>query len=203
MACPLIKAVLSGLRSALACETARRFPGFGARIMSLPLVSCRSCRSCGFGIWLWRGTRDVARLADHAIGALWFLAPSVPMFFTIPMMPRAGWGFSPALGAGCVLTIVLHGLRLGIGPRFGLKLQGPAPSARPTTALPRLPSPFVGRGWGWGRSTDMPPDAPLPLPPPQRGEGSASSLAFRSVSGRSDPRPGFRRIRLRPGPPWL
>lgn len=111
-----IKAAISGVLIALASETARRFPGLGALIVSLPLVSILSM------IWLWRDTQDVERLAAHSIGTLWFLAPSVPMFFTIPAMLRSGWGFWPALAAGCVLTIGLYLLMLWIGPRFGLKL---------------------------------------------------------------------------------
>ncbi len=112
----LVKAAISGLLIALASETARRFPGLGALIVSLPLVSILSM------IWLWRDTQDVERLAAHSIGTIWFLAPSVPMFFTLPALMRAGWGFSPALLASCALTIALYLLMLWIGPRFGLKL---------------------------------------------------------------------------------
>lgn len=97
----LIKAAISGHVIALASETARRFPGISALIVSLPLVSILSM------IWLWRDTGDVERLAARAIGTIWFLAPSVPMFFTIPAMLRAGWGFWPSLLMGCVLTILL------------------------------------------------------------------------------------------------
>ncbi len=112
----LVKAAISGLLIALASETARRFPGLGALIVSLPLVSILSM------IWLWRDTQDVERLAAHSIGTIWFLVPSIPMFFTIPMMLRAGWGFWPALLASCALTVALYLLMLWIGPRFGLKL---------------------------------------------------------------------------------
>lgn len=112
----LAKAVISGLVIALASETARRFPGLGALIVSLPLVSILSM------IWLWRDTRDVERLAAHSTGTIWFLAPSVPMFFALPALMRAGWGFWPALLACCALTIALYLLMLWIGPRFGLKL---------------------------------------------------------------------------------
>jgi hypothetical protein len=112
----VLKAALSGLVIALASETARRFPGLGALIVSLPLVSVLSM------IWLWHDTQDVEKLAAHSIGTLWFLAPSVPMFVILPAMLRAGWGFWPALLAGCLLTVVLYLLMLWIGPRFGLKL---------------------------------------------------------------------------------
>lgn len=112
----LIKAAISGILIALASETARRFPGLGALIVSLPLVSILSM------IWLWRDTQDVERLATHSIGTIWFLAPSIPMFFTLPALLRTGWGFYPSLIASCALTILLYLLMLWIGPRFGLKL---------------------------------------------------------------------------------
>jgi hypothetical protein len=112
----ILKAAISGILIALASETARRFPGLGAFIVSLPLVSVLSM------IWLWHDTRDVERLASHSIGTIWFLAPSIPMFFTIPAMLRAGWGFWPSLLAGCALTIALYLAMVWIGPRFGLKL---------------------------------------------------------------------------------
>ena len=112
----ILKAAISGILIALASETARRFPGLGALIVSLPLVSVLSM------IWLWHDARDVERLAIHSIGTIWFLAPSIPMFFTIPAMLRAGWGFWPSLLAGCALTIALYLAMVWIGPRFGLKL---------------------------------------------------------------------------------
>ena len=112
----LIKAAISGLLIALASETARRYPGLGALIVSLPLVSILSM------IWLWRDTADPERIAAHSIGTSWFLAPSIPMFFTLPALLRAGWGFWPSLIANCALTIALYALMVWIGPRFGLKL---------------------------------------------------------------------------------
>ena len=111
-----IKAAISGVLVALSAEVARRYAGWGALIASLPLVSVLSM------IWLWHDTRDVERLASHSIGTIWFLAPSIPMFFTIPAMLRAGWGFWPSLLAGCALTIALYLAMVWIGPRFGLKL---------------------------------------------------------------------------------
>ncbi|MEY3961098.1 MAG: hypothetical protein RIR14_1752 [Pseudomonadota bacterium] len=112
----LIKAAISGLLIALASKTARRYPGLGALIVSLPLVSILSM------IWLWRDTADPERIAAHSIGTIWFLAPSIPMFFTLPALLRAGWGFWPSLIASCALTIALYALMVWIGPRFGLKL---------------------------------------------------------------------------------
>ena len=112
----LIKAALSGVLVAIASEVARRWPGWGALIVSLPLVSVLAM------IWLWRDTRDPARLAAHAEATFWFVLPSLPMFLLIPLMLRQGLSFWVSLGAGCMLTVALYLAMAGIGPRFGLKL---------------------------------------------------------------------------------
>lgn len=112
----LVKAALSGILIAVISEVARRSPGFGALIASLPLVSVIGM------IWLWRDTGDTARMADHATATFWYVLPSLPMFLVVPALLRGGWGFWPSLLAGCGLTVVLYFLMLWIGPRFGLRL---------------------------------------------------------------------------------
>jgi hypothetical protein len=112
----LIKAALSGILIAIISEVAKRFPGFGGLIASLPLVSVLGM------IWLWRDKPDAANMAAHAEGTFWFVLPSLPMFLLIPVMLRQGFGFWPSLIAGCLLTVVLYSLMVWMGPRFGLKL---------------------------------------------------------------------------------
>ena len=112
----LIKAALSGVIIAIASEVARRWPGWGALIVSLPLVSVLAM------LWLWRDTRDPVRLAAHAEATFWFVLPSLPMFLLIPLMLRQGFSFWLALAAGCVLTMVLYSAMVWIGPKFGLRL---------------------------------------------------------------------------------
>ena len=111
-----LKAAISGVIVALVSEIARRSPGFGALVASLPLVSILGM------IWLWRDTGDAERLAAHAGATFWYVVPSLPMFLLIPVLLRRGAPFWGALAAGCALTIVLYGLMTLVGPRFGLKL---------------------------------------------------------------------------------
>ena len=112
----LAKAALSGVIIAIVSEVAKRSPGFGALIASLPLVSVMGM------MWLWRDTRDPERMAAHAGATFWYVLPSLPMFLLIPLMLRRGVPFWAALGAGCVVTIVLYLTMTAIGPRLGLKL---------------------------------------------------------------------------------
>lgn len=112
----VLKAALSGVIIAVASEVARRWPGWGALIVSLPLVSVLAM------VWLWRDTHDPVRMADHAEATFWFVLPSLPMFLLIPMLLRQGMSFWTALALGCVLTTVLYLTMTTVGPKLGLKL---------------------------------------------------------------------------------
>ena len=112
----VIKAALSGVIVALVSEIARRNPGAGGLLASLPLVSVLGM------IWLWRDTQDPVRMADHAEATFWFVLPSLPMFLLIPLMLRNGIDFWPALLLGCGLTMLLYVLMGWLGPSFGIKL---------------------------------------------------------------------------------
>ena len=116
MAYLLVKALISGLIIAVVSELARRSPGLGALIASLPLISILGM------MWLWRDVHDPERLAAHASATFWFVLPSLPMFLLIPALLRRDVPFWGALAAGCVLTICLYLLMTWIGPRFGVRL---------------------------------------------------------------------------------
>jgi hypothetical protein len=111
-----IKAVLSGVIIAVVSEVAKRYPGVGALIASLPLVSVLGM------MWLWRDKPDAANMAAHASATFWYVLPSLPMFLLIPKLLQRGWDFWAALAAGCALTVVLYTAMTWIGPRFGLQL---------------------------------------------------------------------------------
>ena len=112
----LVKALLSGVIIAAVSEIAKRSPGFGALVASLPMVSLLGM------IWLWRDTGDPVRMAAHAEATFWFVLPSLPMFLLIPIMLRQGYSFWVALAAGCVLTVLLYLAMTLLGPRVGLRL---------------------------------------------------------------------------------
>ena len=111
-----IKAIVSGLIIAIVSEVARRSPGWGALIVSLPLVSILGM------LWLWRDTHDPVRMAAHAQATFWFVLPTLPMFLLIPAMLRQGISFWLALALGCAVTILLYLAMTLIGARFGLRL---------------------------------------------------------------------------------
>lgn len=112
----LVKAAISGIIVAAVSEVAKRYPGVGALIASLPLVSVLGM------IWLWRDKPDVGNMAAHAGATFWYVLPSLPMFLLIPALLTRGVPFWAALGAGCLLTIGLYLTLTWVGPRFGLHL---------------------------------------------------------------------------------
>jgi hypothetical protein len=111
-----LKALISGVMIAIVSTVAKRYPGLGALIASLPLVSVLGM------IWLWRDKPDAANMAAHASATFWYVLPSLPMFLAIPALLRAGVSFWLALLAGCVLTMALYAAMVWIGPRLGLRL---------------------------------------------------------------------------------
>lgn len=111
-----LKAAISGVLIAVASTLAKRYPGFGALIASLPLVSVLGM------IWLWSEKPDAENMAAHAGATFWYVLPSLPMFLLIPVLLRHGAGFWLALAAGCALTIALYTVMTWLGPRFGLPL---------------------------------------------------------------------------------
>jgi hypothetical protein len=112
----ILKAGLSGVIAATISEVAKRYPGFGGLIASLPLISVLGM------IWLWRDTHDPIRMAQHASATFWFVLPSLPMFLLMPELLRRGIGFWPTLLAGCALTVVLYSAMVWLGPKLGLRL---------------------------------------------------------------------------------
>ena len=112
----VIKAALSGIVIAIVSEVAKRYPGFGALIASLPLISVLGM------IWLWRDKPDVPNMAAHVEATFWFVLPSLPMFLLIPALLKNGMNFWLSLVAGCLLTIALYTTMVWAGPRIGIRL---------------------------------------------------------------------------------
>ena len=112
----VLKAAISGVVVAAVSQVAKRFPGFGALIASLPLVSILGM------IWLWRDKPDTGNMADHVQATFWYVLPSLPMFLLIPALLRRGTPFWGALAVGCGLTIGLYLGMTWLAPKVGLRL---------------------------------------------------------------------------------
>ena len=79
-----IKALVSGALIAAVSEIARRSPGWGGLVASLPLVSLLAM------LWLWRDTGDAARIADLALSSTAYVIASLPAFVALALLLRRG-----------------------------------------------------------------------------------------------------------------
>lgn len=109
-----IKAIISGVIAALVSEMARRHPGWGGLLASLPLTALMAL------VWTYRDTRDPAKVAALASGTFWFVLPSLPLFLIAPGLIRVGIGVWPALAIGAAITLLLYAGFAWIAPRMGI-----------------------------------------------------------------------------------
>jgi len=112
----IAKAAFAGVMVALISTVARRFPGWGGLLASLPLVSVLAM------VALFAETRDADKVAALSLGTFWFFLPSVPMFLIIPALLRSGVGFAATMVIACAITILLYALMNLIAPRVGITL---------------------------------------------------------------------------------
>lgn len=111
-----IKAAITGAIVAVVSEIAKRYPGLGALVASLPLVSVLGM------LWLWRDRPDIENMAAHSQATFWYVMPSLPMFLIMPWLMRSGVPFYAALLIGCVVTVALYLLMMWLGPKIGVRL---------------------------------------------------------------------------------
>ena len=112
----IIKAALSGAIVAAVSEIARRYPGWGGLLASLPLTSLLAM------IWLWRDSRDPEQVAELVGSTFWFILPSLPLFLVMPWLLRSGVAFWLAMAISVVGTLVLYACWFWAAPRIGIKL---------------------------------------------------------------------------------
>ena len=110
------KAVLSGLMVALIATIARRYPGWGGMLASLPLVSVLAMT------WLYAETRETEKVAALAASTFWFFLPSMPMFLIIPFLLRSGWSFAATMAVALAVTILLYSGMNWLAPKVGIPL---------------------------------------------------------------------------------
>ena len=109
-----IKAVVSGLLIAAASEIARRSPGWGALVGSLPLTTLIALA------FLWHDTHDATKAAQYVAGTAFYVAAALPAFGVMAWLFQRGSGLPLALAIGsacavaCTLAMVWFGRRWGL-----------------------------------------------------------------------------------------
>jgi hypothetical protein len=112
----IVKFAVTALVIVVVSEVAKRSDRAGALIASLPLVTVLAM------VWLQVEKQPVAKIANHAYYTFWYVLPTMPMFLLMPWMLKKGFGFWPALSAGCLLTMALFGAAALVLKRFGIAL---------------------------------------------------------------------------------
>ena len=109
-----VKAALSGVIIAAVSEIAKRNPGLGALVASLPLVSILAM------MWLWRDTRgaDCRACGGDLLAGAAFVAHVPPRASNA----RRSVGFWPSLGASCGVTVALYLGLVWLLPKVGIHL---------------------------------------------------------------------------------
>lgn len=109
-----VKALVSGALIALASEIARRNPGWGGLVASLPLVSLLTM------LWLWRDTDDAARIADLALSSTAYVIASLPAFVALALLLRRGLAIPWAMLAFVALGMAGYVAMTWLGRKWGL-----------------------------------------------------------------------------------
>jgi F0F1-type ATP synthase assembly protein I len=109
-----VKALVSGVVIALAAELARRNPGWGGLVASLPLTTLIAL------VWLWRDTHDPLRAADFVTGTALYVIAALPALGLIALLLRRGSGFTLALLAGALTAMAGYLILMWLGRRFAL-----------------------------------------------------------------------------------
>ena len=112
----VIKAALSGVIVAAVSEIARRYPGWGGLVASLPLTSLLAV------MWLWRDSGDSERVAQLAASTFWFVLPSLPIFLVLQWLLRSGLGFWTSIAISVAGKLALYAMWLWAAHRLGIKL---------------------------------------------------------------------------------
>ena len=112
----LAKAVFSGTMVALIATIAKRYPGWGGLLASLPLTSLLAITL------LWVDTRDTAKVEALSWSINLFILPSLPIFVALPLMLRHGVGFLVAMAIAIAATLMLYALVFWALPKLGFTM---------------------------------------------------------------------------------
>ena len=108
-----IKALVSGVLIAAASELARRSPGWGGLVASLPLVSFLTM------LWLWHdGAGD--RIADLALSSTAYVIASLPAFIVLALVLRRGVALPAAMALFVLCGFAGYLAMTALGKKLGL-----------------------------------------------------------------------------------
>ena len=112
----IIKVTLSAALIVGISEISKRSSFLGGLLASLPLTSLLAF------VWLYRDTRDTAKIAALSTSIFWLVLPSLILFIALPLLLKKGLTFYPALGASVVVMLACYGGMVLVLAKLGIKL---------------------------------------------------------------------------------
>lgn len=95
----LIKTIITALLIIAITEVSKLNAQLGGLIKSLPLISIISF------IWIYYDTQDTKIIADLSLSTLWYVIPTLPLFYIFYVLLNKGFGFYPALFLSILTTL--------------------------------------------------------------------------------------------------
>ena len=112
----IIKIILTAIIVIGISELSKRFSSFGAILASLPLTSILAF------IWLYRDTKDIAKVTELSYGIFWMVLPSLLFFIVFPFLLKKGMGFGLAILCSSVVMAAFYALYVMILGKCGIKI---------------------------------------------------------------------------------
>lgn len=112
----ILKTLISALIIVAVSELSRRSSMAGAFLASLPLTSLLAF------VWLYRDTRDAAKIAALSTSIFWLVLPSLVLFLAFPALLRRGFQFPSALALATAAMLVGYGAMTAVLRAFHIKL---------------------------------------------------------------------------------
>jgi len=112
----VLKIAITTALVVLISEVSKRSSFTGAILASVPIVSVLAI------IWLYIGTKDVAKVADLSSSVFWLVLPSLVLFLILPVLLRNGVNFYLSMLVSTALTVGYYFLLILIVEKLGIQL---------------------------------------------------------------------------------
>jgi hypothetical protein len=104
--------VIAAIIIVIVSDLSKRFPRYGALILSLPIVSILAFAMS------WQQHRDFSAISQLAKETILLVVLGLPFFLPFAFGPKLGLGFWTAMASGILLASVSVGSWLVYGPKF-------------------------------------------------------------------------------------
>ncbi len=112
----IIKIVISATIIAAVSEVSKRSSWMGGLLASLPLTSFLAM------LWLYRDTKDAAKVAALSTSIFWLVLPSLVFFIALPALLKMKLNFYAGFAAATGIMLACYGVMLLVLRRFKISV---------------------------------------------------------------------------------